>query len=111
MGKRRIQAVLFATLMIVVAAVALGSANAGHAIDRASNLTGLAYVGSDPALPNTVSQASTQALAQAPAQAAATQEPLLTEVLPPVVSQPVPTGRGLFDEITDRLLRALLNFF
>ena len=39
-----------------------------------------------------------------------TRRPRQVEVLPPVVSPPAPTGRGLFDEIVDRLLRALLNF-
>jgi hypothetical protein len=107
MGKRRTQAILLATLVVILAAVALVSTNAGYAHDQKSNLPGLAYTGSDLAFPSTGSQASTPS----PAQPSATQEPLLTEVLPPVVSQPVTTGRGLFDEITDRLLRALLNFF
>jgi hypothetical protein len=107
MVKRHLQALLLATLVVALAAVALVSANAGHANGQDSSNPGLVYVGAQPAFPGTAQQVSTPAQAQP----SATQEPLLTEVLTPVVSQPVPTGRGLFDEITDRLLRALLNFF
>jgi hypothetical protein len=92
MEKLRTPAILFAALVVALAAVALVSANAGYAnVQNSSNPGVLAT--------------------PAPTEPPATQEPLLAEVLTPVVSEPVPTGRGLFDEITDRLLRALLNFF
>lgn len=45
------------------------------------------------------------------AQTSPTVIPFQAEVLPPVVSAPVPRGTGLFDEIADRLLRSLLNIF
>lgn len=110
MVRRRTQAVLLLTLIVILTGSALVSASAEEARYQAGNqlgVAGVALVGGHPALPDTARQASTPP----PAQPSATQEPLLTEVLPPVVSQAVPTGRGLFDEITDRLLRALLNFF
>lgn len=107
MVKRRTQGVLLVTLVGIFAALALVGANAGHVDVQDSSNPPLAYVGSRPALYGTAQQASTPGSAQP----STTQEPLLAEVLPPVVSQPVTTGRGLFDEITDRLLRALLNFF
>jgi hypothetical protein len=107
MEKLRTHAALLAGLAVALAAVALVSANAGYANVQNSSKPGVLYVGAQAALPGAAQQVATPAPTQPPA----TQEPLLAEVLTPVVSEPVPTGRGLFDEITDRLLRALLNFF
>lgn len=107
MRRRRVHILLLLTAIAIAAGMRLASASAGPPSDQGRSQPRAALVSSGPALPDARGQAS--GLAQA--QPSTTRSPFTTEVLPPVVSEPVPTGRGLFDEITDRLLRALLNFF
>ncbi|MDQ3930925.1 MAG: hypothetical protein M3328_17495 [Chloroflexota bacterium] len=110
MVRPAIKAVLLLSLVVGLVAVVLVSTSAGQARYQAAN----AGKDADVTLvaPGVAPLDSTrQGATTAQTQPSATQEPFTTEVLPPAVSEPVPTGRGLFDEITDRLLRALLNFF
>ena len=97
--------------LVLLACFALLSGGTGRNSSQYSGHTTVAYANfnSHSATAGKLAQAGTPTPAQA--QPIATQGSYTSEVLPPVVSEPVPSGRGLFDEITDRLLRALLNFF
>jgi hypothetical protein len=109
---RLAQAVLLGAL-VLLASFALVSASMGRDSSPYSSHPAVAHANFNThaaaAAAGSLAQSATPAPAQS--QPSATQGPYTSEVLPPVVSEPVPSGRGLFDEITDRLLRALLNFF
>ncbi len=104
------QAVLLGALVLLASFALVGASTARNSSPE-SDHPAVAYANfnTQAAAAGSLAQAATPTPAQA--QPSATQGPYTSEVLPPVVSEPVPSGRGLFDEITDRLLRALLNFF
>lgn len=108
MAERRTQLIRLVALAALLVAF-VGSLDSPNE-DPKDNVFAGGYSSVAPVSSSAFQDVATPTTAPAPGQPTPTGRPLQAEVLPPEVSPPATSGRGLFDEITDRLLRALLNF-